>query len=156
MAIFDSAGRGYNLSGGGEPEQVSGLRVSADFFSVLGGQPRVGRGFAPEEEQPGAARGVVLRGGLWGSDSGAGRDMVGKTIKIDEQDYTVVGLMPPDFDFQFWSSRRQLWVPVGYTEGDFDRGANSFVAIARLKAGVTVAQADARMDQIGRALSAQY
>src|SRR5262249_27164196 len=156
MAIFDSAGRGYNVSGVAEPEQVSGVRVSADFFPVLGVAPRVGRNFSIEEEQPGRDHVVILSDGLWRSQYGADPDLVGKTVKIDGEGYIVIGIMPSSFDFQFGSTLRQLWVPVGYTEGDHDRGSNSFLAIARLKSGVTVAQADARMDQIGRAIAKQY
>src|SRR5262249_62062956 len=67
MAIFDSAGRGYNVSGVAEPEQVSGVRVSADFFPVLGVAPRGGRNFSIEEEQPGRDHVVIFSDGLWPS-----------------------------------------------------------------------------------------
>src|ERR1700742_3256916 len=123
MAMFDSAGNGYNLTGGGEPESVSGVRVSASFFDVLGVKPRLGRGFLPEEETPGKHRVVVLSDGLWRNRYGADPALVGKTIPIDGEDFTVVGVMPPDFQFQFWSGPRQLWVPISYTTGDHDRGS---------------------------------
>ena len=67
MAILDSAGKGYNLSGGGDPDRVSGVRVSAGFFDVLGVKPRLGRTFLPEEEQAGNHRVMVLSDGLWRS-----------------------------------------------------------------------------------------
>jgi predicted permease len=159
IALFDSAGRGYNLSARGssrEPEQVSGLRVSANFFSVLGVQPFLGRSFLPEEEIGGKDREVILNYGLWQRRYGADRSLVGKTIKVDGEDFTVVGVMPRDFHWEFWSGHRQLWVPVGYTEGDKLRGGNSFVSFARLKPGVTVAQARAEMEGIGTRLSQQY
>jgi putative ABC transport system permease protein len=159
MAIFDSAGRGYNLSASGtkqEPEQVSGLRVSANFFSVLGVQPYLGRAFLPEEEALGKDREVVLSYGLWKRRYGGEPTLVGRTIKIDGEDFTVVGVMPRDFQWQFWSNPRQLWVPVGYTKGDYDRAGNSFIAFGRLKPGVTVAQADAEMDSIGAHLAREY
>src|SRR5580700_2816585 len=159
IALFDSAGRGYNLSTGGssaEPEQVSGLRVSANFFSVLRVQPFLGRSFLPEEEIGGKDREVILNYGLWQRRYGADRSLVGKTIKVDGEDFTVVGVMPRDFHWEFWSGHRQLWVPVGYTEGDKLRGGNSFVSFARLKPGVTVAQARAEMEGIGTRLSQQY
>ena len=159
MALFDSAGRGYNLSASGasrEPEQVSGLRVSASFFSVLGIQPFLGRTFLPEEEVGGKDHEVVLSYGLWQRRYGADRALVGKTIKVDGQDFTVVGVMPREFHWEFWSGHRQLWVPVGYTEGDKVRGSNSFIAFARLKPGVTVAQARAEMAGLGTRLSQQY
>src|SRR6266545_3849544 len=71
LAIFDSAGKGYNLSGGGEPERVSGVRVSASFFEVLGVKPRRGRTFLPDEETPGKHQVVVINDGLWRSRYGA-------------------------------------------------------------------------------------
>jgi putative ABC transport system permease protein len=156
VAIFDSAGRGYNLSGGGEPEQVSGLRVTASFFAVLGAQPLLGRTFLPEEEEAGRDRIVVLSHGLWTRRYRADPGIVGKTIQIDGGGYTVVGVMPATFAFQFWSDPRQLWVPAGWTKGDRERGSHSFVSIGRLKPGVTIADARSDMDVIGRALAAAY
>jgi putative ABC transport system permease protein len=158
MAMFDSAGNGYNLasSGGEQPEQVSGVRVTASFFHVLGASPFLGRAFLPEEEQPGHDHEVVLSYGLWQRRYAGDRGLVGKSIKMDGADYTVVGVMPPSFQFQFWSDPRQLWVPVGYTKGDNERGSHSFVAFARLKPGVTLQTARAEMDTIGRRLAQQY
>jgi predicted permease len=159
MALFDSAGRGYNLSAHGstrEAEQVSGLRVSAGFFSALGVQPFLGRTFLPEEEVRGKDHEVILSYGLWQRHYGADRTLIGKAIKVDGEDFTVVGVMPREFHWEFFSSHRQLWVPVGYTEGDKNRGGNSFVSFARLKPGVTVEQARAEMEGIGTRLSQQY
>jgi predicted permease len=156
MALFDSAGRGYNLSDGPEPEQVSGVRVTASFFSVLGIPPLLGRTFLPEEEEPGRDREVVLSYGLWNRRYGADRSLVGRAITIDGERYIVVGVMPQRFQFQFWSGPRQLFVPAGYTPGDLDRGSQSFVALARLARGVTLDRARAEMDGIGRRLSHEY
>src|SRR5580704_10682740 len=159
IAIFDSAGRGYNLSAAGEsrePEQVSGLRVSASFFPVLGVRPLLGRVFLPEEEIRGKDHEVILSYGLWTRRFAGDPALVGKTIKVDGEDFTVVGIMPREFHWEFWSGQRQLWVPVGYTEGDKVRGSNSFIAFARLKPGVTVAQARAELEGIGTRLSQQY
>ena len=159
MAIFDSAGRGYNLSAqetGKEAEQVSGLRVTASFFPVLGIKPYLGRTFLPEEELPGQDHEVVLSYGLWKRRYGGDPALVGKTIKIDGADFNVVGVMPREFQWQFWSSPRQLWVPVGYTKTDYGRDENSFIAFARLKAGVTVAQAQAEMEHVASNVRQQY
>jgi len=159
MAIFDSAGRGYNLSATGnnqEPEQVSGLRVSAGFFSVLGVKPLLGRTFLPEEELPGKDHEVVLSYRLWERGYGGDPQLLGRTIKIDGEDFTVVGVMPREFHWQFWSKARQLWVPVGYNKTDYGRDENSFIAIARLKAGVTVAQARTEMETIAGRLVQHY
>jgi predicted permease len=156
MALFDSAGKGYNLSGGGEPERVSGVRVSSSFFEVLGIKPRLGRAFLPEEETPGKHQVVVLSDGLWRSRYGSDPNLVGKTIKVDSEDFTVVGVMPPEFEFQLFSPPRQLWVPIFYTKGDQERGSHSFICISRLKPDVTLEQARARMNNIGLALAQQY
>ena len=76
--------------------------------------------------------------GLWSRRYGADPAIVGKTVTIDSQEYTVVGVMPKRFEFQFWSGPRQLWVPAGYTQGDQGRDSNSFLSFARLKPGVTI------------------
>ncbi|HEY7209664.1 MAG TPA: ABC transporter permease [Bryobacteraceae bacterium] len=158
-AIFDSAGRGYNLAASGakqEAEQVSGLRVSAGFFKVLGVKPLLGRTFLREEERLGRDQEVILSYRLWKTRYGGDTALIGKTIRVDGANFTVVGVMPQDFAWQFWSNPRQLWVPVGYTKTDFGRGNNSFVAIGRLKPGVSEAQARAEMAAIGSRLQKQY
>jgi putative ABC transport system permease protein len=159
MAIFDSAGRGYNLSASGngrEAEQVLGLRVSAEFFQVLGVKPLLGRTFVPEEETLGKDHEVVLSYGLWKRRYGADASLVGRTIRVDGADFTVIGVMPSEFEWQFWSDARQLWVPVGYTKTDFGRGDNSFIAIARLKPGVSEAQARTEMEAVGTHVAKEY
>ena len=157
VAIFDSSGRGYNLSArGAEPEQVSGVRVSADFFAVLGAKPMLGRTFLIEEELPSRDHEVILSYGLWKRRYGSDRAIVGQTIRVDGEPFTVVGVMPRDFAWQFWSGPRQLWVPVGYTKTDYARENNSFLSIARLQPGVTVAQARLEMAAFGSRLGKQY
>jgi putative ABC transport system permease protein len=156
LALFDSAGRGYNLTGAGEPEQVSGVRVTASFFRVLGVEPMLGRSFREEEETVGRDRVVVLSHGLWTRRYAADPSIVGKTIQIDSAAYTVVGVMPASFRFQFWGDERQLWVPAGWTRGDEERGSNSFICIGRLRKGVTLDAARAEMDTIGRRLARAY
>ncbi|HYL61900.1 MAG TPA: ABC transporter permease [Candidatus Methylomirabilis sp.] len=156
ITLFDTAGRGYNLSEGSEPERIGGLRVSANFFDVLGVKPLLGRTFLPEEEVQGNDHEVVLSYGLWQQNFAGDPSLVGKPIHIDGERYTVVGVMPPQFEFQFWSKARELWVPAGYTTGDMERGSQTFVAISRLKPGVTLAQAKAELDTIGQHLSKEY
>lgn len=156
MAFFDSGGNGYNLSGDGEPERVAGDRVSAGFFEVLGVKPQLGRTFLPEDETPGRHQVVVLSDRLWRSRYGADPELPGKAIKVNGESFTVIGVMPPEFEFQFWGGARQLWVPVLYTKGDQERGSRSFVPIARLKPDVTLEQANSQMNAIGLSLSQQY
>jgi len=159
MAIFDSGGRGYNLGaigGSREAEQVSGLRVSAEFFSVLGVTPLLGRTFLKEEETLGRDHEVILSYGLWKSRYGADPGLIGQNIRIDGADFAVIGVMPREFAWSFWSGDRRLWVPVGYTKTDFGRGDNSFISIARLRPGVSVAQARGEMESVGKSVAAQY
>ena len=155
IGLMDSAGQGYSLTGQGEAERIPGLRVTASVFHVLGIRPLLGRTFLKEEEDAGRNRVVVLGHGLWTRRFAADPAIVGKTIRIDGDAHVVVGVMPASFVFEY-GIRRELWVPVGWTEGDQSRGSHSFLAIARLKPGVTMEQAGSEMDTIGRALSAEY
>jgi predicted permease len=155
IGLQDSAGRGYSVTGQGEGERVPGLRVTASFFQVLGVPPMLGRTFLKEEEDAGRDRVVVLSHGLWTRRYAADPTIVGKTILVDGKSFLVVGVMPASFVHEY-GGRRELWVPVGWTEGDRDRTSNSFVALARLKPGVSLEQARSEMDTIGRALSAEY
>ena len=155
IGLMDSAGQGYSLTGQGEAERTPGLRVTASFFHVLGIRPMLGRTFLKEEEDAGRDRVVVLSHGLWTRRYAADPAIVGKTIQIDGKAHVVVGVMPASFVFEY-GIRRELWVPVGWTEGDQSRGSHSFIAIGRLKPGVTMEQARSEMDTIGRALSAEY
>jgi putative ABC transport system permease protein len=155
IALLDSTGRGYNLTGRGEAEQVPGVRVTASFFRVLGVSPQLGRTFLQEEEQTGNDGVVVLSHGLWTRRYGADPSLVGQTIQIDSQPRVVVGVMPASFTFRL-GVVRQLWVPVGWTKGDEGRTSNSFIAIARLKPTVTLQQSRSEMDTLGRALAAQH
>ncbi|MGB6482610.1 MAG: ABC transporter permease [Candidatus Acidiferrales bacterium] len=109
LAIFDSAGRGYNLSEGSEPERVSGVRVTAKFFDVLGAKPLLGRTVLPEEETAGKDHEVILSYRLWKRRFAGDPALVGKTIRIDGASFTVVGVMPQNFEFQFWSHAREFF-----------------------------------------------
>jgi putative ABC transport system permease protein len=153
IAIFDSGGSGYNLTSSGDPEQVSGVRVTASFFKVLGVSPFLGRNFVEAEEQPGRDQVVILSYGLWTRRYGADRSLIGRPITINGAQYTVVGVMPAGFHFQFWSGERQLWVPGGWTVGDQDRGSHSFLCIGRMKPVVTLEQTRAEVDAVGRAIA---
>jgi hypothetical protein len=121
IAIFGSGG-GYNISAAGqEPEQVWGLRVSAGFFPIVGVNPMLGRTFTTEEELLSRSREVVLSYGLWKSRYGGDATILGRPIRIDGEDFTVVGVMPRDFIWQFEGGATQLWVPMGYTKTDYER-----------------------------------
>jgi putative ABC transport system permease protein len=155
LGLMDSGSRGYSLTGDGPPQLSQGLRVTASFFDVLGIRPAIGRTFWKEEEDLGRDRVVVLGHGLWTRRYGADPAVVGKTISIDGTSRIVVGVMPASFVVEY-GGRAELWVPVGWTEGDHDRTSNSFVALGRLDRHVTIEQARSEMDAVGRALSVEY
>ena len=147
----------YNLTGAGEAELVGGSMISADFFSTLGVTPILGRNFRTDDDRAGAAPVVLLGGGLWKRKFGSSPDVIGKSIVLNGASYTIVGVVPPSFNF--YGSERDLYTPAGqWTDPSFlDRRIEvSAHAIGRLKPGVTLAQAKADMDAISENLAAAY
>jgi len=145
-----------NLTGGSEPERVQGARVSATFWSLLGIQPAIGRGFAPNEDAQSAGRVVVLSDGLWKRRFGADRRIVGKTIALDGNTYTVIGVAASRFSFP---DRPDVWVPLVFSADDLNpenRGGHWMGIIGRLAPDVTVAQANAELVALTRRLEQQY
>ncbi|HEY4838491.1 MAG TPA: ABC transporter permease [Candidatus Acidoferrales bacterium] len=152
MAIYEFLG--YNISGEGDPEIVGGLRASSGLFDVLGVPPMMGRTFTKDEEAPGKDHVVVLSYGLWQRRYAADRSILGKAIRINQESYTVIAVMPQGFAFPV--AQQKLWVPIGFNEGDRSREAHSFYVSARLKPGVSFEKARAEMDAIGLRLAQAY
>jgi len=147
----------YNLAGTAETELVGGSMISADFFPTLGVAPILGRNFRTDDDRAGAAPVVMLGGGLWKRKFGSSPDVIGKSIVLNGASYTIVGVVPPSFNF--YGSERDLYTPAGqWTDPSFlDRRIEvSAHAIGRLKPGVTLAQAKADMDGISENLAAAY
>ena len=147
----------YNLTGTGEAELVGGSMISADFFPTLGVTPVLGRNFRTDDDRAGAAPVVMLGGGLWKRKFGSSPDVIGKSIVVNGASYTIVGVVPPSFNF--YGSERDLYTPAGqWTDPSFlDRRIEvSAHAIGRLKPGVTLTQAKADMDAISQNLAAAY
>jgi putative ABC transport system permease protein len=145
----------YNLSGGDEPQQVDGWTVSPNFFDVLGAKPELGRTFAPDEEQGSKDRVVVLSHAIWISSFGGGRGILGKTINLEGQPHTIIGVMLAEFASPF--PNVQLWVPwPSGAEALAPRGARFMRVIARLKPGVIIERAQADMDTIAYRLAQTY
>ncbi|HMC58907.1 MAG TPA: ABC transporter permease [Candidatus Solibacter sp.] len=144
-----------NIAGaGGQPERVLQTLTTANFFDVLGVQPALGRGFQPGEDQPGREREVVLSNRLWRRRFAADAAIVDKTIRLDDQNYVVTGVMPASFDFPLAT---ELWTPQALTPAQrTSRRINAFTAAARLKPGRTVEQASAEVESIGARLEKLY
>ncbi len=148
-------GIGVNLTGGDEVERVAGSRVSAEFFPLLGGRAQLGRVFLAEEFRPGADKVVILTDKLWQERFGADAGVIGRTIKLDDQSYTVVGVMPPSFFYPF---RSTLWTPLEAdekAEAMQDATANHYQIIGALRPGVSLDAAAKEMAALARASSSQ-
>jgi putative ABC transport system permease protein len=142
---------GAALTGGGEPEIVSGRKISQDFFRALGVAPAIGRGFTKEEDSAGGERVAILSDGLWRRRFEADPGLIGKTITLNGEGHAVVGIMPSDFRF---TSPFDVFVPLrpGPTSGN--TGFNLEV-LARLNPGVTRDQALAEMKLVAERLRAK-
>ena len=156
MAAFNQAG--FDLAEPGQPpESVSGMVVSADFFPVLGVRPLLGRVFTAEEDQPGRNQVVVLSHDFWGNRFAGASNIVGRTLRLDGESVTVIGVMPAGFDHPPLWGKVDAWRPIAFT-GDQrqERKVNSVRAFARLKPGVSQAQAQAEMSAIAARLAQEH
>src|SRR5882724_4858907 len=159
--VFEKIGvynrNSYNLTGYGEAERILTAQVSADLFSALRVNAAVGRLFTNEEDKPGASPVVVLSYALWQRRFGGQTNIVNQSLTLNGKNYSVIGVMPPDY---LYPSRVEMWVPVGQLSGDSNwqqRGNHpGLYAVARLKPGASLAQAQADMDNIGANLEKQY
>ncbi len=152
--------RVYSLTGGpegqhGEPENLDGTAVTQNLFSVLGVEPVLGRVFLPEEDRPGAPHVVLIGHGLWQRRFGGDPNLVGRAITLNNEKYTVVGVMPPGFSYPFRDP--ELWTPAAFTpERLANRGAHYLTVVARLQPGVTVAKANAELRVLCNRLARAY
>ncbi len=151
-------GTGFTFTGSGEPEMVIGQLVTADFFKVLGVNPVAGRTLSPETFTPGHDRAMVISHSFWQRRFAGDRTAIGRTVTANGNPYTIVGVMPPGFEYP--SKRYQLWTPLPVPAiGDspsIDRSAHYLQVIGRLKPGVPQERAQAEMSTIARGLAAQY
>jgi putative ABC transport system permease protein len=144
----------FTMTGKGEPVTVIAYAFSADFFGVLGVKPLAGRTFFKEEEQAGKNQVVVLNYGFWQRHFGGDRELLNKTITLDGAAYTVVGIMPADFQYP---ARTELWTPlVPDPAAVNDRAYRYLRVMGRLKPGATLEQARAQMNGIAARLAQEY
>jgi predicted permease len=149
----------YNLSGtaGQLPEQVMALTASWNTFQLLGVKPALGRFFDADDDRPAANATVVLGWGLWKRRYGGDPKILGQTLRLDAKPYTVIGVLPASSDFP--DATVQLWTPFFHeTQPQWmqSHGAHNFQVLARLKTGVTVAQAQAEMSAIQAGIHKQF
>jgi len=137
----------FNVSGDADPEQVSGLRVSASAFDLLGVRPQIGRTFTAAEDAPGH-RVVVIADALWARRFARDPSVIGRSMRLNGEPYEIIGVMPASF--RFAQARQALWVPIQFKPLDHERSAHSFNAAARLRAGVSLEAARAEMAALAR------
>jgi len=150
------------ISGIGEPERVFGRYVTASFFSTLGVQPQIGRFFGEDEDKAGAARVMVIGDGLWRRRFNADPAVIGRAINYNGASWTVIGVLPTNFDFYGRSNgNNDIYLPIAQlalVNQSFlrDRGSHGCRVIARLRPGVSEREAATAMNTIAARLAAQY
>jgi len=141
---------------GGEPEQIPGATVTYNMFSVLGVSPAIGRTFVAEEDKPNGRKVVILSDGLWKRKFAGDRNVIGKDILINGEKYSVIGVMPPQFEFPM-EPAAQIWTPMQVdSTNSCGRDCITLRSIARLKPGITLAQAKSDMNLVAQRLQQQY
>jgi putative ABC transport system permease protein len=152
IAAFGNSG--WNLSGGSEPERLRGARVTQNFFDVLGASPLLGRTFSEQEMNLGSHRVAILSYGLWQRRFAGNRAALGQVLKMNEELFTVVGVMPSDFRFP---SRVDIWTPLAMnTQNWQQRGGHYLGGIGRLKSGLSLAGAQADLNAIAAQAEKDY
>ncbi len=145
----------FTLTGTGSPQRVAGAQVTADFFAVLETPPAIGRGFTPSDEVVGQDKVAILSYSLWQQHFGGRPDIAGQSIELNRVCYTVVGVMPRDFEYP---QDARLWTPLAFTAEDLatQRGAHYLDVVARLRPGVSLEQARSAMGAVAQRLAVQY
>jgi putative ABC transport system permease protein len=154
MAAFD--GQEVTLHAGADPQRIPGYRVTAGFFPALGVAPVLGRAFREEDDRSGGGGSVVLGHGLWRRVFGGDAAVLGRAVRINGRAHEVVGVMPAGFDYP---GKADLWLPMAFEAGEVDagaRGAHYISVVARLKEGVSLEAARARMRAVAEGLARAY
>src|SRR5262249_41191624 len=152
----------FNLGGVAEPERIHAARVTADFFSVLGIKPLLGRDFLPGDESPGTDGVVILDYALWQQAFGGDPSIVGRPVNLDESSYTVIGILPESFKFPQLPqaiTHPEVWTPIRLESMGMswrDRGARFLTVLARLKSDVARVSAEAEFNAIASRLETSY
>jgi putative ABC transport system permease protein len=152
MTAFDQGGPGINLRGNGLPELVKAIHVSSDYFLLFGASTAVGRTFSPDEDKPGAAKVAVLSYGLWNRRFGGEANIVGRSVTLGDDAYTVVGVLSANFTP---IPETDIWLPLQPPPNSTNQG-NYLAVAARLKPGVTLETANAQLKLAGEEFRRQF
>ncbi|HYL92386.1 MAG TPA: ADOP family duplicated permease, partial [Alphaproteobacteria bacterium] len=155
------AGLSFNLTADQQkPDRIRAARVTGNMFPLLGVAPYLGRTVSPEDDRAGGPKVAVLSYALWQQHFNSDREILGRSVRLDENPYTVIGVMPPSFKFPFdgtpLSDRADIWVPMAFSKYEVESRAVSydFRVLARLKDGVSLEQARAEIQGIAAAMVA--
>jgi putative ABC transport system permease protein len=149
VAALSNKGWPVNLTNAGEPERLQGFQVSSNLFSLLGINPEQGRTFSPDEDRPGSNHVVVLSNDFWQRRFGSEANVVGSTLTLNGESYTVIGVMPPDFRFY---AKTDVWTPLAFDPKEASESHSNYLeVIGRLKPGLTIQQAASETDQVTKA-----
>jgi len=152
----------FNLTGAGEPDRIKGARVSGNLFNLLGVPPMLGRTINPEDDRTNGPALAVISYDLWRKQFGADKEIIGRTVRLDEKPYTVIGIMPASFRFPFEtvpeSSRADLWVPMDFSQAELSARAVSYDdrMIARVKDGVSLDQAAGDVRRVASEMMSEH
>ncbi len=147
----------FNLTGSGEPEQVSGSNVSATLFEVLRVKPLLGRLFTQEDDHPTAAPVVIITHAAWRGRFQADPAILGRIIVLDARPRAIVGVLSPGVRYPVTDGKGEVFSPIGLRESDLAGRANrSVTVLGRLKPGVPLRQAQADLDRVAGRLAVEY
>jgi putative ABC transport system permease protein len=154
IGLFDIGGSG-NLTGGAQPERVNEAEATPGLFTALGVRPILGRTFSSDETEVKRSKVALISEGLWRRRFGADPDFAGRTVQLDGENFTVVGVLPTSFKFP---EKVDLWLPFSFTAADWknDRQHYYVESVGRLRPGVTMAQARAELETIIHRLSPNF
>jgi predicted permease len=159
MALYPCCGlREFALTGRRTARTVKVTAVSAGFFEIVKARPALGRVFRQEEDTPGGKYVIVLSDRFWRTEFDANPDVIGRTVRLNDEAYTIVGVMPASASVTSWTAMASdVWVPLALTEEQRAvRGNHNRDGVARLKGGVDLAQAQAEMDAISARLAREF
>ena len=142
-----------NLTGGSSPERVTGARVSASFFTVMGISPQLGRAFRNEEDAPGQDLVAVISNGLWQRRLGGRSNVLGDTVVVNGRSHVIVGVAPDGFDFP---RNTEIWLPIAIEPETEDRAHGWVVPVGRLRPGVQMADARADLEAIREWIESEH
>jgi len=145
MAAYDFVGPGLNIGGADTPEQVKGIHVSAEFFTVFGAAPAIGHVFTTEEDRPGGPKLAVVSYGLWKRRWGADPGVLGRSLVLNSEPYTIIGVLPRSFHS---NPPADIWIPLQADPNSQNQGNYLFVA-AKLKPGISLDAARAHLKAAG-------